>query len=105
MKNYRHWDVALIGVSEIPKDLKETKTRVFLAGKNNSHSIDNGIIFIIKDQNLLRENEFLYGYIKAKNTKLIHSEHSIEGANIEDWFYALYKQKEETPDGFKIVLD
>lgn len=105
MKNYRHWDVALIGVAELPSDIKESKTKVFLVGKNNSHSIDMWKIYLLKDPNTLSESEFLYWYIQAKNTKLLHSEHSNKWVKIEDWFYALYKQKEETPNWFKLVID
>lgn len=105
LNNYRHWDSLLIWIDKLPNWLKKSKTKVFLTGKNNSHSIDKWDLYLLKDPNTLNENEFMYGYLVAKNTKLIHSEHSYGWVEIEDWVYELYKQKEETPSWFKIVQD
>lgn len=110
MKAIRHWDCALIQINKLPEWLTKSNTRIFLAGKNNNHVIDKGDIYILKDHNALRDNEFLYGYLVAKETTLIHNEHSPmsdknRNAIIPDWVYALYKQKENTADGFKIVQD
>ena len=106
----RHWDVLLVKIDSLPEWITKSQTKIFLAWKNNNHEIDKGGIYLIKDVNILRENEFLYGYLVAKNTTLIHNEHSpMSGENrnalIPDWVYALYKQKEISPDGFKIVRD
>lgn len=110
MKAIRHGDVALVQIDNLPEWLTKSDTRIFLAGKNNNHEIDNGDIYITKDHNTLRDNEFLYGYLVANNTTLIHNEHSPmsnenRNALIPDWVYALYKQKEATADGFKIIKD
>lgn len=110
MKAIRHWDVALVQIDKLPEWLTKSNTKIFLEWKNNNHEIDKGDIYIVKDHNTLRDNEFLYGYLVASNTTLIHNEHSPmseenRNALIEDWVYALYKQKEISPDWFKIVQD
>ena len=109
-KAIRHWDVLLVQVESLPEWLTKSPTKIFLSGKNNNHEITNGDIYIKKDVNLLLEDEFLYGYLVAKDTTLIHNEHSPmsdsnRNAKIPDGVYALYKQKEATVDGFKLILD
>lgn len=109
-KAIRHWDVALVQIDSLPDWIKKTNSLIFLEWKNNNHSIDKWEVYINKDPNTLRDNEFLYWYLVANNTTLIHNEHSpISNKNrnalIPDWIYALYKQKEATADGFKIIID
>lgn len=106
----RHGDVCLVQIKKLPTWLKKSNTRIFLAGKNNNHEISKGDLYLLKDPNTLRENEFHYGYLVAKNTTLIHDEHSpmsdeSRNALIPNGVYELYKQKENTPHGFKIVID
>lgn len=106
----RHWDVLLVRIDKLPEWLTKSNTKIFLAWKNNNHEISKWEIYITKDVNTLRENEFHYGYLVAKNTTLIHNEHSPmsdenRNALIPDGVYELFKQKEQTPDGFKIILD
>lgn len=110
MKAIRHWDVALVQIDKLPEWLKGSKTKIFLAGKNNNHEISNGDFYQVKNPDTLRDNDFLYGYIVAKDTTLIHNEHSPmsddnRNAKIPDGVYALYKQKEATPDGFRVIVD
>lgn len=110
MKAIRHWDVALVQIDKLPDWLTKSKNKIFLAGKNNNHEISNWELYLTKDPNTLRESEFHYGYLVAKGTTLIHAEHSPmsdenRNALIPDWVYELYKQKEQTPQGFKIVVD
>jgi len=106
----RHWDVLLVKIDKLPTWLNKSSSNIFLAWKNNNHMIDKGSIYITKDPNTLRESEFLYGYLVAKDTTLIHNEHSPisdenRNALIPNGVYELFKQKEATPDGFKVVLD
>lgn len=110
MKAIRHWDVALVQVDKLPDGLKKSATKIFLAGKNNNHEISQWELYLEKDPNTLRDSQFHYGYLVAKNTTLIHNEHSPmsdenRNALIQDGVYALYKQKETTADWFKIVID
>lgn len=106
----RHGDTALVKIDKLPDWLTKSKTRIFLAGKNNNHEISKGDLYITKDPNTLRDNEFHYGYLVAKDTTLIHNEHSTmsdenRNALIPDWVYELYKQKENVNGTFKVVLD
>ena len=106
----RHGDTALVKIDKLPDWLTKSKTRIFLAGKNNNHEISKGDLYITKDPNTLRESEFHFWYLVAKGTTLIHNEHSPmsdenRNALIPDGVYELYKQKEQTPQGFKIVID
>lgn len=107
MKSYRHGDLALIGIKELPKDLKPTKTKILMVGSGgNNHSIDNGTIY------LKNVNEFVFGYLVAKDTTLYHIEHGkkvkgrkLREAKIEDGVYQLRKQQEQTHSGMVAVID
>jgi len=101
----RHGDVLLLKIYELPEWLKLHNSKVFLAWKNNNHEISQWEVYITKDPNTLRDNEFQYGYIVAKDTKLIHNEHSKSWVSIPDGIYSIWKQKESTADGFKIIID
>ena len=105
--NIRHGDLSLIGIKELPKDLKPTKTKILMVGSGgNNHSIDNGKVY------LKNEDEFVFGYLEAKDTRLYHIEHGkkIKGRNlkeieIEDGFYQLRRQNEMTHQGMRQVVD
>lgn len=106
----RHWDVLLVKIDKLPDWLTKSNTKIFLAGKNNNHEISQWEFYQIKNPDTLRDSEFHYGYLVAKDTTLIHNEHSPmsdtnRNACIPDGVYKLYKQKESTADWFKIVLD
>lgn len=106
----RHWDVLLVKIDKLPEWLTKSNTKIFLAGKNNNHEISQWEIYFTKEPNTLRDNEFHYGYLVAKDTTLIHNEHSPmsdtnRNARIPDGVYELYKQKENINWTFKIVLD
>lgn len=109
-KGIRHGDVLLIKEDKLPEWLKRHNSNIFLAWKNNNHEISQWEVYITKNPDTLRDNEFQYGWIVAKNTTLIHNEHSPlndkkKDASISDWVYSIWKQKESTADGFKIVID
>lgn len=102
MKNYRHGEIGLIGIKELPEGLEESKTKVLMVGShNNSHTIDKGKIYLKK------EDDFVFGYLVAKDTSLLHPEHSpkVGDAKIEDGVYKLIKQNEFTPDGLVPIID
>jgi hypothetical protein len=103
--NYRHGDLALIGIDKLPDNLKKSDTKILMKGSGgNNHEIDNGDVYFINN------NQFIFGYLAAKNTKLFHLEHG-EGkgknkeAKIEDGIYELRKQNEETHTELKQVED
>ena len=105
MKNYRHGEIALIGIKKLPRGLKKTNTNVLMAGATgNSHAFDNGSVYFITKT---EENPYLIGYFVAKNTNLLHPEHKDEtgGAKIADGVYELRKQQEFTPEGLIPIID
>lgn len=66
----------------------------------NNHSIDNGVFY-------KKQEGITFGYLEAKNTSLLHPEHSpkVGDAKIQDGYYQLIKQVEYTPDGLIPVVD
>lgn len=97
---YRHGEVALVKVKSLPKGLKKVDTKIFMVGSHgHNHSIDNGELYFIN------EGTYGVGYLKAKNTKLFHEEHSPKGVKIKDGIYQLLKQQEFTPQGLIPVID
>lgn len=108
MNNYRHGDLALIEIKELPKGLKETKTKTLMTGSNNNpHSFDQGKVYF-KDV-----DSFVFGYFVAENnTKLFHKEHGCKVpannslvAKIKKGVYELRRQVEDTNEGMKPVID
>lgn len=107
MKNYRHGDMALIGIEKIPADAIKTTEKVLMIGSGgNSHCFDKGIFYKSSSYN------FVVGYLEAKNTKLLHPDHGekINGqplrvAKIDNGTYEVRKQFEDTHEGMKPVID
>jgi hypothetical protein len=96
---YRHGEICLLKIANLPKGLKQTKTNVLMTGSHsNSHTFDNGKIY-------LEENGQTFGYLVAENTKLFHPEHSPKGCKMKDGIYQLIKQQEWLPDGFRPIID
>lgn len=101
MKNYRHGDTCYVGVSKIPKGLKVQKSNVvlFSGSGGNPHTFEGGSFY-------KKEGDgFILGYLKAKNTKLFHVEHSPKGVLIKDGLYEVRKQVEYTHEGLRQVID
>ena|SRR3990167_6142297 len=99
---YRHGEVMLVKIPKLPKGLEASKERVFMVGSHgNNHAIDKGTIYFKK------ENDYVFGYLKAKDTNLLHPEHSDKTgvAKIKDGVYELRKQQEFTPEGLVPVID
>ncbi len=107
-RNYRHGDLALIGIEALPGDLKKSDSHVLMTGSGgHDHSFDHGKFYP-------RENGLVIGYFVAgKNTRLCHLEHGevIEGksllreARIASGVYELRKQHEDTNAGMVPVVD
>lgn len=106
-KSIRHGDLALIPVEKLPEGLKEAKAKVIMTGShNNDHSFDNGKLYFRK------EDDFVFGYLVAKNTMLSHVEHGkvIEGKKLRenkivDGVYKLCRQNEELHNEMRPVQD
>lgn len=99
-KVYRHGEILLVKVKSIPKGLKVSDSKTLMVGSHgNSHTISEGKIYF-KD-----EDQYIYGYLRAKNTKLFHPEHSPQGDKIEDGNYQLRRQVEFTLEGLVPIRD
>jgi hypothetical protein len=109
LKNYRHGDLALIGIEKLPSDIEdETASNVIMKGSHqNEHTATDAKIYL-KDT-----DGFVFGYMVAgKDCLLHHVEHGVKikgkqmkDAYIEPGVYELRKQHEDTHDGMKQVID
>lgn len=105
--NYRHGDLELVGIKELPKGLTLSKEKVLLVGSGgNPHSFDKGEFYS------KRVDNFIFGYFVAKDTTLFHIEHGeiikakkLREAKIEDGIYELRNQNEDTHEGMRAVID
>ena len=101
-KAYRHGEVVLAKIDTLPKGLTPSKETIFMTGSHgNHHAIDQGTLYFKKEDN------FVFGYLEAKNTSLLHPEHKDKSGltKIEDGYYKLIKQQEYTPEGLIPVID
>ena len=106
-KIYRHGEIGLVPIKKLPDGLKKTDSKVIIKGSNgHSHSIDNGQLYFYK------KGEYVFGYLVAKNTNLLHDEHGyfVKGrkerkAKLPDGVYELRKQQEFINNELKPVID
>ncbi len=92
----------MVKVESLPKGLKVSKSKVIMTGSHgNNHTITTGKLYF------KNESEFVFGYLVAKSTTLLHPEHGDKNgrAKIEDGVYRLIKQNEFTPQGLIPVVD
>jgi len=107
MQAMRHGDLALVPLKKLPEGLTEEKAKTIMTGSNdNPHTFDNGKLYF-KDA-----DEFVFGYLAAKNTTLCHKEHGkkVKGkllrvAKIPDGIYELRKQCEFVNEEIMPVKD
>jgi hypothetical protein len=97
-KLIRHGDLALVKISKLPTGLKETKTKVLMSGSHgNNHFINQGKVYLTK------VDDYVFGYLRAKDTTLDHPEHG--KIKLDNGVYELRRQIEFTVDGLKPVVD
>jgi hypothetical protein len=106
MNNYRHGDLCLVGVKSVPKSAKIANTKTLMTGSGgHAHTFDNGKHYVLEG------DDFIIGYLRAKDTKLYHIEHgkdvgkSFKEAKITDGVYELRRQVEYTNEGMRQVED
>ena len=107
IKVYRHGEIAFIEIAKLPEGPVKSESKVIIEGSHkNSHSINQGEIYFKK------VNDFVFGYLVAKNTKLLHPEHGkiIKGqelreSSIPNGVYELRKQQEFINSEMKPVID
>lgn len=107
MNNYRHGNLALIGIVALPEGLKKTDRKVLMTGSGgHDHTFDHGEYYPHQKGNAI-------GYLIANNrTRLYHPEHGkivkgkeLREAKIKPGVYELRRQHEDTHDGMKPVID
>jgi hypothetical protein len=105
--NYRHGDLGLIGVSELPAGIEQSKSKILMTGSGgHNHTFDHGDFYP-------KKNGLVIGYFVANNrTRLYHPEHGkvvkgkeLREAKIAEGVYELRRQQEDTHDGMKPVVD
>jgi len=102
---FRHGEICLKKISKLPKGLKVSGSKCIMQGSHsNSHTIDNGKLYFIKSGS---EGTYVFGYLVAQNTSLLHPEHSpkVGQAKLPNGIYQLLKQQEYTPSGLIPVQD
>ena len=101
IKAYRHGDICILSISKLPKGVRATKTDTLLqtGSSGNPHTFTGGVFYSKQD------GDFVIGYLKAKNCKLYHAEHSPKGAKIADGIYEIRRQHEVTHEGMVAVVD
>lgn len=104
--NFRHGDVALIGVTELPEELGTKSTdNILYAGKTSAHRISGGVFYKMSaDVNVI-------GYLVAGDKcVLLHSDHGDgdrgkKTAMILKGVYEVRRQVENTHEGMMPVVD
>ena len=76
----------------------------------NNHAFDTGKLYITTPVEQLKEWEFVFGYLVANKTTLLHPDHGVWKGNIKkckipDGIYALHKQVEFLHSWMKPVID
>jgi hypothetical protein len=110
MKNtrlpYRHGDCELYPVESIPESAKKVSSKTLMRGSgNHPHSFDKGTLYEFDG------DDFIIGYLDAKDTTLYHIEHgendgkSPKEAKINDGIYEIRRQVADTNEGMKPVQD
>lgn len=104
---YRHGEIGLKPIDKLPAGLTPSDSKVIVQGSHgNSHSINNGQLYF------KQVNDYVFGYLVAKNTTLLHDEHGkiVKGkkqreAKIANGVYELCKQQEFINNEMRPVID
>lgn len=106
--NFRHGDLALIGVNKLPDGLEAAKSNVLMTGSGgNDHVVKNGAVYPVNGK------PFVIGYLVANGgAKLLHPDHGkaikgngLRSVSIPEGIYELRRQNEDTHTGMKPVID
>lgn len=102
MVNYRHGDIALVGIDKLPEGLKVSMSKT-IHSKTQSHCFDTGKFYPKKEA-------IVIGYFVADNTTLLHPEHGKgkkgqKMAKIKNGIYEVRVQQEIMHNEMKAVID
>lgn len=105
-KCYRHGEICFEKIEKLPEGLEKSSHKEFLRGSHgNPHTYDNGSLYLKK------EDDYIFGYFVAENTKLFHPEHgtqkdsNLKEAVLPDGIYRLRRQVEFISGELKQVID
>ena len=107
IKVIRHGEVLLVPVTKLPKGLKKADTDCIMKGSgDNPHTVSNCDIYFVK------ENDYVFGYLKAKRgAKIYHREHGIKKvgglmeAPLKMGIYQLRQQVEVVNGQLRPIID
>jgi len=105
MKIYRHGDLLLVEVKEIPTGLEQKKDDVLLEGEasNHFHRIKGAVITPVSEAPTIL-NDYLMGYLEIdKEGILTHEEH--ETIIVPRGKYKYLSQREYDPQEERRVID
>ena len=101
-KAFRHGEIVFVTIDKLPEGLKPSKDKTFATGSHNhSHTANHGTWYPKQD------GQFIIGYFTAKDTSLLHPEHSpkVGDAKLPDGDYEVRKQSEYINGELKVVID
>jgi len=103
---YRHGEIAFEVIKELPAGLIKEDSKEFLKGSHgHDHTFDKGELYYKE------EDENIFGYFVAKNTKLYHEEHGdkkvgkLKEAKLPNGIYRLRRSVEVVNDQLKQIID
>ncbi len=102
---YRHGEILFKKIKELPGDIKKSATKTILTGSNNNpHTFKGGELYLKKI------DDYVFGYFKADNTTLYHTEHGEGGnklkvAKLPNGVYELRRAVERVNNELKPVID
>ena len=99
-KVIRQGDVLYKQIDTLPKGLVAGSNVILQTGSGgNPHTFTGGKFYPKV------EGDFIIGYLKAKNTKIFHTEHNPKGDAIEDGIYEVRRQVEVVNGQMAAVID
>ena len=105
-KAYRHGEIAFEVIDSLPKGLEKSKSKEFLKGSHgHPHLYDKGDFYPKV------EDEYIFGYFVAKNTRLFHIEHgdkkvgAMKEAKLPNGIYRLRRGVEQFADELRQIID
>ena len=105
MKIFRHGDLLLVEVSQLPNEAKKTERSVLLEGEasNHFHRISGATVYEIPEEPV-DANNYTLGYLTVeKEAKLTHEEHN--AIEIPAGIYKFLCQREYDPQENRRVRD
>ena len=97
---YRHGDVLIAPVDEIPQTRRKLQHTILAHGEvtGHSHRIEDN-----KSADLFESPTELFLHVKAKEATVIHEEHA--PIVLPQGYYRVWRQREYSPEEIRIIRD